>query len=329
MSLTHIPDYFYPYNKQKNTSCNKGILMNLDIYLKKCKDYTALGETVSYIPALATKNSDALGVAVCDTNGYMQVAGDFDKRFTLQSISKVFALLLALHDNGSDEVFNRVGMEPTGDPFNSIIKLETMGPARPLNPLINAGAIAVCDLINGKSVRKKVERIIEFISMITGNSLIEIDSEIYESEKESGHRNRALAHFLKDLGLLTGKVDDVLEIYFKQCAILVNCKDLAIAGSVLVNDGKELLSKKELIAPQYCQLAKALMATCGLYDGSGEFAIKAGMPAKSGVSGGILVAVPKKMGIGVFGPALDKKGNSIAGVKLLEILSKKWGLSIF
>lgn len=303
--------------------------MVLNDYVKKCKVYIPMGRTVSYIPALTDKKTDILGVAVCDLSSAMQLAGDVKYKFTLQSISKVFTLLLALQDCGPEAVFHRVGMEPTGDPFNSIIKLETTSRAKPLNPLINAGAIAVCDLIKGNSPEHKVQRIKEFIAVMTNNVTLEIDSEVYESEKKFGHRNRSLAYFLKDLKLLTGTVEEVLEVYFRQCAILVTCKDLAVAGAVLVNGGKQLGRGRSIIAPKHCQIVSALMATCGLYDGSGEFAIKAGFPAKSGVSGGIMAIVPKEMGIGVIGPALNEKGNSIAGIKLLEMISEKWRLSIY
>lgn len=302
---------------------------HLQSWIEECFSFARRGEVASYIPALRSVPKGILGVAICDLNGEIVEAGDSDYNFTLQSISKVMTLLLALEDHGPYAVFKRVGMEPTGDPFNSIVKLETLKPSKPLNPMINAGAIAVCDLVNGRTADEKFQRIVDFVKRLANTSEIILDSDVYNSEMDTGHRNRALAYFLKDVDVIRGDVEDTLEIYYRQCALKVTCRDLAFIGAALANDGQVPGNGEQIVKPEYCRIAKAFMVTCGLYDGSGEFAIKVGIPAKSGVSGGILASVPHEFGIGVIGPALDDKGNSIAGVKLLERISNHWNLSIF
>ncbi len=301
----------------------------LQSWIEQCFSYTRKGEVAFYIPALKSAPTGILGITICDIENKIIKAGDSDYKFTLQSISKVLTLLLALKDHGSDNVFRRVGMEPTGDPFNSIVKLETLKPTKPLNPMINAGAIAICDLVNGKNPEEKFNRIKNFIRKLANNIEIDIDNKIYQSEKDTGNRNKALAYFLKDAGVIRGDVEETLDIYYKQCALKVSCSDLSSIGAFLANAGKKPEDGEQLILPEYCKIANAFMVTCGLYDGSGEFAIKVGIPAKSGVSGGILASVPAKLGIGVIGPELDNKGNSIAGIELLKRISKNWKLSIF
>lgn len=287
------------------------------------------GKPAKYIPELSKMDPKHLGVAIVTMEGEVFCSGDSKVPFTMQSTSKVAALMLAIMDRGEQFVFGKVGMEPTGDPFNSIIKLETMKTAKPLNPMINAGAIAVDSLILGDSVEDKLERLIGFVRKLCHNDKIGFNQDVYKSENATGYRNRALANFMKDADIIEGEVENVLELYFKQCAIEVNAMDLAMMGAVLAGDGKSPVTGELLIPKGVTRLVKTFMVTCGMYDASGEFAVRVGLPSKSGVGGGIVSAVPGKMGIGVFGPALDSKGNSAGGIKVLEYISSKLDLSIF
>ncbi|MGI6097640.1 MAG: glutaminase A [Dethiobacteria bacterium] len=297
--------------------------------IERNRNWTQEGETAEYIPELKKADPAALGLTVLQTDGKEFSAGEHTIPFTLQSISKVFSLLLALLDQGEEKVFEKVGMEPTGDPFNSIIKLETKQPAKPLNPMINAGAIAVTGLVRGASKEEKFQRILAFIRKVAGNTKIKVNEAVYSSEKRTGDRNRSLAFFLKDVGALEADPLETVDIYFRQCAIEVTCLDLARMALFLARQGVVFGGAESLIPPRYIRIVKTFMVTCGMYDGSGEFAINVGIPAKSGVSGGIMALVPNKMGIGVFGPALDRKGNSIAGIHVLADLSDALQLSIF
>lgn len=291
--------------------------------------HTREGKPASYIPELSKVNPELLGISVVSLDGETWSSGDYDKCFTMQSTSKVAALMLAVMDRGEQYVFSRIGMEPTGDPFNSIIKLETIKTAKPLNPMINAGAIAVDSMIAGDNVQEKLNRLIGFIRKLCHNDRIYFNHDVYVSESTTGYRNRALANFMKDTGIIEEDVEEVLELYFKQCSIEVTALDLAMMGAVLAGDGKSPITGEILIPKGVARLVKTFMVTCGMYDASGEFAVRVGLPAKSGVGGGILVTVPGKMGIGVFGPALDSKGNSAGGIKVLEYVSRKLDLSIF
>lgn len=291
--------------------------------------YTSNGKVADYIPALGEADITNLGISVYDIEGNYYSAGDSDKSFTIQSVSKPLVLLLALIDNDEELVFSKVGMEPTGDPFNSIIRLETFDKLKPLNPFINAGAISIVALIKGESNIEKIEKILGLIRLLSDNQNISVDNNVFLSEKITGDRNRSMLYFLKSIGNIDGNVEDVLDLYFMQCAILANSKDLARIGLVLANNGYDPIRKKQIVPKRPTQIVKALMATCGMYDESGEFAVKVGIPAKSGVGGGILCAVPHKYGIGVYGPSLDRKGNSLAGVKILEELSAEFDLSIY
>ena len=300
----------------------------LDKLVKKNIAETKLGTVASYIPELDKAKKDALGLYIIDVNGNGYCSGDWDTKFTIQSISKIVTLMLAILDNGEEYVFSKVGMEPTGDPFNSIKKLETSSRRKPYNPLINAGAIAIASMIKGKDVRDKFQRLLDFLRKISEDETLDVNYKIYCGESETGNRNRAMGYFLKGEGIIEGDVEDALDIYFKQCSIEVTAKTLAKIALFLANNGK-LSSGEIVITPRIATIVKTLMITCGMYDSSGEFAVRAGIPSKSGVGGGILSVVPGKMGIGVYGPSLDKKGNSIAGVLLLEDLSSELNLTIF
>ena len=307
-----------------------GISMELLLreIIEKNRHWTSFGKVATYIPELSNVNPDILGIALVDKDGQLYKAGDYDSKFTLQSVSKPITLMLALMDCGQEQVFEKVGMEPTGDPFNSMRKLETINPSKPLNPMINAGAIVVTSLIKGNSNQEKLNRILDTFKTISNNPKLEINENVYLSEKKTGDRNRAMAYFLRDVGILEGDVEDILDLYFKQCSIEVDCIDMANMGMFLANQGM-LKSGKQLVPKHITQMIKTFMVTCGMYDESGEFAMNVGIPSKSGVGGGIMCAVPNRMGIGVVGPALDKKGNSVAGVKVLKTLSEQLSLSIF
>ncbi|WP_027632406.1 glutaminase A [Clostridium hydrogeniformans] len=291
--------------------------------------YTKDGNVASYIPELSKTNPSDLGICVVNLDGKEYGAGDFEKNFSIQSISKVISLMLAILDNGQREVFSKVGMEPTGDSFNSIVSLEVKNPHKPFNPMINAGAIATTALIGGNTLEEKIERLLEFTRKITGNDNITYNKDVYLSEKQTGNRNRALAYFMKSNGLIDGDVEEILDLYFRQCSIEGNCRDIARIGAVVANDGIIPWSGERVISREVSRIVKTIMVTCGMYDASGEFAVHIGIPAKSGVGGGILASVPRRMGIGVYGPALDSKGNSIAGIQVLQELSKELDLSIF
>lgn len=293
------------------------------------KELTTEGNVATYIPELGKADPDELGIVLMETGGRIYRAGSYDKKFTLQSVSKPISLIQAIMDVGEEEVFSRVGMEPTGDPFNSMVRLETFTLGKPLNPMINAGAITVSSLIKGINNEEKISRLLSLVRKMSRNEHIGFNEDVYLSEKETGHRNRSMAYFLKDTGVIEGDIEDILEVYFKQCSIEIDCEDLARMGCLIANNGLDPESNEQIIPPRIARIAKTLMVTCGMYDESGEFAVNVGIPAKSGVGGGIMCAVPNRFGIGVYGPALDKKGNSIAGVDALNRLSEELKLSIF
>ncbi len=301
----------------------------LKAVLEEAKVYTKDGKVADYIPALSRANPDDLSIAVYYPNGTCYSAGCIKEKITLQSISKVLTLALALMESGEDTVFQKVGYEPTGDPFNSIVKLEMSNPSKPLNPMINAGALAVTSMIKGDSVEERLSRILDFVKKLAGNEEISYSEEVATSEFETSHLNRALCHFMTQHGIINEDVEGLLDLYTKQCAIEVNCLDLARIGIIFAMDGIEPVTNNRIMPAHVARICKTFMVTCGMYNASGEFAVRVGIPAKSGVSGGILGAVPNRFGIGISGPALDDKGNSVAGVKLLEILAKKYSLSMF
>lgn len=300
----------------------------LDDILEECRQYTQQGEVASYIPELAKADRNELGIYVCTNVGDLY-AGDWDRKFTIQSIVKPVFLMLAAIDNGIAYIKEHVGVEATGKPFNAIDYAEPLLLKEHINPMVNIGAIAVCDLIKADNDEHRLHRLLEFTKSITGNPDIEIDMDVYNSEKETGNKNRALAYLLKNSGMIKGSVDSLLDVYFAMCSVKVNCQDLARIGQLLANRGFDVHSKTQVIPKEDAVFLNAVLTTSGMYDGSGEFATTVGIPAKSGVGGGIMANCPHKMGIGIYSPALDTKGNSVAGIKMLEKLSKKWELSIF
>ncbi|MED4970706.1 glutaminase A [Parageobacillus toebii] len=301
----------------------------LEQFVEQAKQYARYGKVADYIPALGKADPNDLSIAIYLPDGNVIDAGDTTHKVTLQSISKIIALALVLMDRGEQEVFKKVGMEPTGDPFNSIAKLEEIQPAKPLNPMINAGALAVTHMIAGASVEERFERLLQFVRKLSGNPTISYSEEVAQSEFETAFLNRSLCYFLKQHGIINEDVEELMDLYTKQCAIEMTCIDLARIGLVFAMDGRDPFTDEQIMPLDVARICKTFMVTCGMYNASGEFAIKIGIPAKSGVSGGILAAVPGRFGIGIFGPALDDKGNSITGMKLLELLSKTYSLSIF
>jgi len=296
--------------------------------LEKNRSKCQFGKVADYIPGLDKADKNNLGLCIIKNDGSSLMVGDYDVKFTIQSVSKPLTLMLAILDNGIDEVFSKVGMEPTGDAFNSIKKLETSETRKPFNPMINAGAIATTAMIKGEDAADKFERLLSFFRKISENDTLEVDMDIYRGEKKTGNKNRAMGYFMKSEGYIDGNVEDALDVYFKQCSILVTAQDLAKVGLFLARGG--VLSNGERVVSEHiAKIAKTLMVTCGMYDGSGEFALMVGIPSKSGVGGGICSTVPGRMGIGIYGPSLDKKGNSIGGYSLLKDLSSEFSLSIF
>lgn len=277
------------------------------------------GRVATYIPELAKANPDWFGICLATANGSVYEVGDTDVSFTIQSISKPFVYGLALEDNGRRTVMEKISVEPTGDAFNSI-SLEP-GTGRPRNPMINAGAIAATGLIGGKSPENRFKRILEFIGNHAGREL-KTDPAVYRSESETGHRNRAIGHMLRNFEILTADPMPIVELYFQQCAISVTCRDLALMAATLANRGVNPITGKQALRSEYVESVLSVMESCGMYDFSGRWVFEVGMPAKSGVSGGILAVLPGQLGIGVFSPPLDPQGNSVRGIRVCQDLSR-------
>lgn len=301
----------------------------LNNILSECRQYIKNGHVADYIPELANVTADKLGIYIAEIDREDLFAGDCFDTFTMQSVIKPMILLLALMDSGEDKVRDLVGVEATGKPFDAFNYSDQALTGAHINPMINTGAIALCSLINGETYEEKFVRLLNLTRELSGNPNLKIDEAVYHSEKATGNKNRALAYMLRAYGMIHDPVEEILDCYFKACSILVNCQDLARIASVFAHRGKDVVSGRQLFPSYYARYINATLVTCGMYDGSGEFALHVGFPAKSGVGGGIMGIIPHKMGIAVFSPALDKRGNSIAGVKVLEKLSAQMDLSIF
>lgn len=301
----------------------------LNNILKKCSSYIEKGTVASYIPELAKANKNEFGICVISGSNKISFAGDHKKAFTVQSIIKPIILLMALMDNGAQTVRDLVGVEATGKPFDAFNYSDQALSGDHINPMINTGAIALCTLIKGNTYNDKFCRLLDLTRKISGNSDLEVDEQVYLSEKLTGSKNRALAYMLKAYGMLHDDVEDVLDCYFRACSIKATVVDLARIAFVFANGGVNMETGERLFEKEYARYVNAVLMTCGMYDGSGEFALTVGVPAKSGVGGGIMAVVPNRVGIGIYSPALDDKGNSIAGIKALELLSKDLELSIF
>ena len=289
---------------------------------------TLRGTVADYIPALARVSVDHFGMAVVLADGTTYVAGDADVPFSIQSVSKVFTFTLALQKHG-DAVWKRVGREPSGSAFNSIVQLETEH-GIPRNPFINAGAIVVSDMVlDGGDPRSAIGDVLRFVRDMAGDDSINIDNEVANSEAVTGFRNAALANYMKSFGNMGREVEGALKLYFHQCALALSCRQLAMAGRYLMGDGAHPETGKQVVGVSLARRINALMLLCGHYDGSGEFAYRVGIPGKSGVGGGILAIVPGKASIAVWSPGLNARGNSKLGTKALEELAEATGWSVF
>src|SRR6185369_8688954 len=284
------------------------------------------GKVATYIPELAKANPNWFGICLVTTTGAVYEIGDSRQPFTIQSISKPFVYGLALEDQGRSHVLTRVGMEPTGDAFNSI-SLDP-GTGRPRNPMINAGAIATAGLISGKTAQVRLKRILEMLGTCAGREL-RIDEAVYRSESDTGHRNRAIGHMLRNFDMVNGDPAPVVELYFQQCSVSVTCRDLGMMAATLANRGINPVTGAQAIRGEYVESVLSVMGSCGMYDYAGEWVYKIGMPAKSGVAGGIIAVLPGQLGIGIFSPPLDSHGNSVRGIRVCDELSRTLNLHLF
>ncbi len=296
--------------------------------IEKNKHLVKEGKVANYIPALGKANPNDIGITTIDMEGIVHTAGEYDVKFTIQSISKVIALMVAVMELGEKAVFEKVGYNGSSDSFNNITKLDSDGLNYPTNPMINAGAIVVTSLIKGSS-EEKFNKILALIRQITNNKEIYYNKEVYLSEKETGHRNRAIAYLMKSKNMLQGNVEDILDAYFMQCSIEIDTVDLAKIGLFIANGCKGLKDTNLISREEMTTLLLAIMSNCGMYDFSGEYAIKVGIPSKSGVAGGLMCVASNKLGIGVYNPVLDLKGNPIVAIAIMEDLSYELGLNLF
>jgi glutaminase len=288
--------------------------------------YNLDGALANYIPELAAVDPDKFGIAVATESGKLFKVGDTEHAFTIQSVSKAFVYCLALELVGRDAVLERVGVEPSGDAFNAIFFDSSTN--RPYNPMVNAGAITVAGIVHDVAGAGAFELIIERLSAAAGRNLT-MDEAVYRSEAETGHRNRAIGHLLRNVGALSGAVDPVVDLYFRQCSILVTAADLARMGATLAHLGENPMTGRQVFDLTAVRNTLAVMFTCGMYDYSGNWAYDVGVPAKSGVGGGIVGVVNRQLGIGTFSPRLDPKGNSVRGVAAIKEIGNELGLHVF
>ena len=284
------------------------------------------GNLATYIPELTKVCPEQFGLCVVTAGGQIFEAGDCNQLFTIQSISKPFTYGLAMDEFGADRVHQVVGVEPSGDAFNSI---ELHGLTnRPYNPMINTGAITVTALLHSRHGDRTFEHMLDCFSTIAGRQLT-IDEEVYESERRTGHRNRAIAHLLLNFGVVHDEAEAALDVYFKQCSILVSSRDLAMMGATLANMGCNPVTGRSAFSIRYVKDILSIMFTCGMYDYSGQWAYRVGVPAKSGVAGGVMAVVNRQLGIGTYSPRLDRFGNSVRGTDVCIDLASRLGLHVF
>lgn len=289
------------------------------------RESTYAGVVADYIPELAKAPRDDFGLCVRSMTGETIAFGETEKRFSIQSISKVISLAAALKFLGFRETFSHVMMEPSGDAFNSILKLDTASDL-PFNPMINAGAIQVMSMLSGIM---DFDGLLDFARAFCMDEDIVLNEAVYRSETETGDRNRAIVWLLKSKGVLQGEPEKTLDLYFRMCSLNVNAKSLANMGLLIASGGQNPFTGKHVIHPGYVRTIRSLMFTCGLYDESGEYGVLVGIPSKSGVGGGIAASVARRWGIGTYGPALNAKGNSIGGVAALQHMSHLLRLNVF
>lgn len=294
-----------------------------DLYVRlRALDHGAVAD---YIPELGAVNPGDFGICVATLDGHVYEMGDARLPFTIQSISKAFVYGLALEDVGLDATLEKVGLEPSGEAFNAISLEPESG--RPRNPMINAGAIATAGLVSGEDNEHKMARVMDYFAGFVGHPLT-IDDAVYRSERGTGHRNRAIAYLLRNAGILGDDVDDVLDRYFRQCSLRVTCADLALMAATLANGGVSPATGSRVLSHNNVERVMSVMSTCGMYDYAGSWLYRVGMPAKSGVGGGVIAVLPGQLGIGVYSPLLDEFGNSVRGVAVCEALSSEFGLHL-
>lgn len=284
------------------------------------------GDVATYIPELSKANPDDFGVCLATSDGRVFEAGDCDRPFTIQSISKPFTFGMAVDELGQEKVLEYVGVEPSGDAFNSI-ELQA-GNNRPFNPMVNAGAITVAALLQARHGKDALSHLLDRFSTIAGRPLT-IDQAVYESERRTGHRNRAIVHLLVNFGIVHDDAEAALDLYFQQCSILVTTRDLALMAATLSNMGCHPVTGKPAMQLASVKDVLSVMFTCGMYDYSGQWAYRVGVPAKSGVAGGVMAVVNRQLGIGTYSPRLDRFGNSRRGVEVCADLASQLGLHVF
>ncbi|MDO4793232.1 MAG: glutaminase A [Filifactor alocis] len=297
----------------------------LEQAIRNSEVYKDEGKLADYIPELANVEPDNFGIALVNVDGEIIVKGDDEIVFSIQSISKIIDLIMALEDVGKEEVFSKVGMEPTEYKFNSNRPISD----KAANPLINAGAISTCSLIRGTSTQEKFDRVIEKIKALSNSEDVRFLEHIFLSEMETTDINRSISYYLKSIGIIDNDAEEVLELYVRNCSIGLNVKQLAHISAVLANGGRSLDGKQQLVDKEVVKITLALMAACGMYEESGQYLVEVGFPSKSGVGGAIIGIVPGKCGICTYSPRLDRSGNSVRGLKVLEEISKTLDLNIF
>ncbi len=300
----------------------------IDSFLQRLHERWAAdrsGAVADYIPPLADADPDWFGIAIATTDGHCYEVGDSRRPFTIQSISKPFTYGLALADLGFEAVDAKVGVEPTGDAFNSISLDPETG--RPLNPMINAGAITSSSLVGGADAAERERRIVAAYGRFAGRELA-VDRAVYESERDTGHRNRAIGHMLRGFGILETDPEIALDLYFRQCSVAVDCRDLSLMAATLANGGVHPISGERALEREHVDRVLSVMTTCGMYDSAGEWVVDVGMPAKSGVAGGVLAVLPGQFGIAVFSPPLDPHGNSVRGIEVCRQVSEDLDLHV-
>jgi glutaminase len=301
----------------------ENIISKLETEIKKI---LPKGNVADYIPELSKINPDKFGVSISTIDGLHFGTGDFDENFSLQSIAKVFSLTMVYSALG-EKIWNRVGVEPSGNPFNSLVQLE-YEKGVPRNPFINAGALVICDYLFDIFENPEIE-LLNFVRKISGNSNINFNLKVAESESANGYRNKALINLMKSFGNINNDIDKILDLYFKMCSIEMSCKDLSHTFLLYSNHGELIQTGEKLLTVSQTKRLNSVMQTCGFYDESGEFTFKVGLPGKSGVGGGIAAIHPGKYSVAVWSPLLNEKGNSYLGMKILEFITTKFEKSIF
>jgi len=287
---------------------------------------TSGGSPADYIPELGKVDPNLFGIAIATVDGQVYAVGDADVPFTIQSVSKPFMYGYALQHYGRERVLKQVGVEPTGEAFNSIVLDEVAN--RPFNPMVNAGAIAIAEMMLGDTQDERIANMLELFSSLAGRKL-DIDEQVFNSELATGHRNRAIAYMMLNTAMITHDPNEVLDLYFRQCSVNVTCSDLAIMAATLANDGTNPLTNKAVFDTQYVRDMLTVMNSCGMYDYAGEWAYEVGMPAKSGVSGCIIAVIPGQIGICVYSPPIDTQGNSVRGIRVCQEISSEFELHAF